>query len=217
MENTLKPMKKVFSMLAGILLVSGLQAQIETRTFTDFQKINLAGGFHEVLLVAGDENRVDIDGKNGAPTSEVDIKTTSEDALNIAMRKGTREKASNYRLKITYRQLNAINSSGSSDIRTGNAIRGDKFVYNVSGSGDLDAEFDVEVLECNFSGSGDMVARGQANRIQFAISGSSDIDAAALRAQTGKVSISGSGDARVNVTSDLRSTVSGSGSIDNSH
>ncbi|MDX2133221.1 MAG: head GIN domain-containing protein [Saprospiraceae bacterium] len=209
-------MKKVFSILAGILLVSGLQAQIETRTFSNFQKINLAGGFHEVLLVAGDESRVEIDGKNGAPTGEVDIKE-SGDAINIAMRKGTAQKASNYRLKITYRQLSVLNSAGSSDVRTGNAIRGDKFVYNASSSGDLDAEFDVDVLECNFSGSGDMVARGKANRIQFAISGSSDINAAALQAQTGKVSISGSGDARVNVTGDLKSTVSGSGSIDNSH
>ena len=206
-------MKNLFSLFAAFLLLTTLNAQ-ETRDLSSFSSINISGGFHEILLIPGNTNSVTIYGKNGAPTDAVKTKVNNG-ALNIAMKKSGMN-ASRYKMEVTYsEELHTINSSGSTDIVTNDPIRTKKFTYNISGSGDFKALFDVRVLKCNFSGSGDMLAKGTAEEIYFNISGSSDINANALKSRTGKVVISGSGDVLVNVDGELQQTVSGTGDISN--
>jgi hypothetical protein len=65
----------------------------------------------------------------------------------------------------------------------------------------------------DISGSGDASVDGDADDAQFTVTGSGDIAADRLVARKVAVSISGSGDARVNATEALDARVSGSGDV----
>jgi hypothetical protein len=212
-----KNMKNLIFLAAAVLLTTTLSAQSETRDLAPFSKLNVSGGFYEIRIEAGNTNSVTIYGKSGADTDAVKTEVKGN-ALNIAMRNNSNMKASRYKMKITCSQaLENVNSSGSTDIVIADPIRTETFFYNISGSGDFTAAFDVQVLKCNFSGSGDMMAKGKADEIHFNISGSSDIDARGLKAQTGKIVVSGSGDVLVNVEGELKQVVSGTGDISNTN
>lgn len=85
----------------------------------------------------------------------------------------------------------------------------------INGSGDVIATgIDAESFAVRISGSGDVEAVGASRDLDVGISGSGNYDGAELVAATGKVTISGSGAAVVNVTDDLEASVSGSGDIE---
>ena len=84
----------------------------------------------------------------------------------------------------------------------------------VSGSGSV-AAVDVAAngFEVDISGSGTVTPEGVSERLDVSISGSGAFEGGALVAATGTVSVSGSGEALVNVTDDLDADVSGSGTV----
>lgn len=138
------------------------------------------------------------------------------------------------RIRISYRQLDALELSGSADVQT-DAISSEAFAVTitgssnvdvpaltveslrvrVSGSGDLDVrELDAEVVKLGVSGSGDVQLTGKATDLEVAVNGSGDVDGAALESRQAVVAVSGSGDVEVWATEDLEVQISGSGNVE---
>jgi predicted ATPase len=205
--------KSLFSLLALLLaLGAGAQKTTATRTLSSFDKIAVSGGFDKVLLQEGSAESITLE-LSGIDADNIKTEVKGN-TLEIGVKKGWYGdfKAT---LTVTYRSINAVSNSGSSDVELLSTVKGDAFTYRSSGSGDFKGAFEVKKLEARISGSADMTLSGNADEQKYAISGSGDINAAALKGKSAEVSISGSGDVDLNVEGSVRANVSGSGDVKN--
>ena len=85
---------------------------------------------------------------------------------------------------------------------------------SIAGSGYISATgVNTDSFKVKITGSGRVEPTGTATELTVVISGSGDYEGEALVAQLGGVTVSGSGNALVNVTDELDVTVSGSGDV----
>lgn len=119
---------------------------------------------------------------------------------------------SNCLIEITVPMLEAVEFLGSGDIEV-HGITGPEFTIDISGSGDVELDGEVDELFAEISGSGEIDARKLvAKDVDIEISGSGEAVVNALASLSGEVS--GSGDIRyLGEPEVVRTNVSGSGSI----
>ncbi len=205
-----------FSLLALLSVTARMTAQnsTTTRSLGSFETVSISGGYDSVIFKEGDAESVTLEVGNIDP--EKIITEVKGNTLQIGMKKGN-YKRFNARIIVTYRRLKEINNSGSTDLEVTSIIKGDAFTLNTSGSGDFKAAFDVQKLDINISGSSEMEVSGRADQQHYAISGSGDIDADDLTGKEADVAVSGSGDVRLRVEGPVRTAVSGSGNVTNTH
>lgn len=185
----------------------------ETRTVGDFRKLAVSGGYDKLVLREGSSPSVKITA-DGIELDKI-LTTINGSTLEIELKNG-RNRNHHIELVVTFTKLEELSSSGSTDVVAESVIRGDRFECNHSGSGNFTGEFEVNRLEINISGSADFALKGRADEQEISISGSGDVDATKLKGQKASVAISGSGDVELNVEK-VRSSVSGSGNINNAH
>ena len=109
--------------------------------------------------------------------------------------------------------LDTVSIRGSGEV-TGALAPADRLTIDISGSGDVRVDpVDVSDVAVSIAGSGSVTLEGRTDSLAVSIPGSGTFAGADLAATTGVVSISGSGDALVNVTRTLDASISGSGEI----
>jgi hypothetical protein len=183
----------------------------EKRTTADYDGISVSG-FFDVVLISGKEGAITIKGEaNLLPYIKVEVRDNvlniyTEKNINISTKK-------DIVLTVPFEQINAVYLSGSGDVKSKNTIIATNFKTKLSGSGDLTLDVKTTDFEANLSGSGDVVLIGNTDNFTSKISGSGDVDAVNLTAKKANVTISGSGDMKVNCTDSLYARVSGSGDI----
>lgn len=118
------------------------------------------------------------------------------------------------KIYITLPELTKVGLSGSGEIY-GETIFdvSDNFDVSISGSGKIDLETYSEKMYVRISGSGDVYLAGSTDLLDCSISGSGGIHSYELEAKNAEISVSGSGDTRVNVEESLEVSISGSGSV----
>jgi len=207
-------MYRKFLFLAFVLPAFLTAQSTVTRSLSAFSRISVSGGYDEVILKEGNAESVSMTVSGIDPDR---ITTEVEDGqLKIGMKRGS---YSNFkaRIVVTYRKIEALGNSGSSNITAESVIKADQFKMSSSGSGDFKGEFDVAKLKISISGSSDMKLKGVADEQEISISGSGDVKADQLRGKSAEVSISGSGDVELNVSGNVRTRVSGSGNVNNNN
>jgi hypothetical protein len=184
----------------------------EKRTTAGYDEINVSG-FFDVVLVSGKEGAISIQGEeNLLPYIKVEVegnmlKIYTEKNVNISPNK-------DIVLTIPFEQISFVSLSGSGDLKSKNTIVSSKFAAKLSGSGDLNLDVKTTEFEVQISGSGDVVLTGASDSFTSKISGSGDVDAINLITKNANLTISGSGDMKVNCTKSLIARVSGSGNIE---
>lgn len=186
----------------------------ETRNLAAFDKIGISGGFDKITLREGSTENATIEAE-GIDLDKI-VTEVEDGVLKIGFKKGNYSYAK-VRISISYKNLKSVANSGSSDVVAETPIRGKSFNYASSGSGDFSGELQVDELEIAISGSSDMKLRGKAEKQDIAISGSGDVDASNLNGTDAKVAISGSGDVKLACSGKVKTSVSGSGNVTNSH
>ncbi|GIQ61217.1 DUF2807 domain-containing protein [Flavobacterium collinsii] len=185
----------------------------ETRTTSDYNAIKVSG-FFDVDLVAGKEGKIIVKGEQNLLSA---IKVEVEDnVLKVYTEKGVNLSPSlgkKIEVIVPFETISALTLSGSGDVQSKDPIKSDKFLAKLSGSGNFNLAVNSTDLELNLSGSGDVSLKGNTANFVTKLSGSGDIDAANLKSKNTDVTISGSGDIRVNCTESLTARVSGSGDI----
>jgi hypothetical protein len=183
----------------------------EKRTTADYDEITVAGLF-DVVLISGKEGAISIHGEeNLMPYIKVEVegnilKIYTAKNINIDTNK-------EIVLTIPFEHISFVSLSGSGDLKSKNTIVASKFTAKLSGSGDLNLDIKTSDFEANLSGSGDVVLTGTSDNFTSKISGSGDVDAVNLVSKKANLTISGSGDMKVNCSQSLYARVSGSGDI----
>ena len=180
------------------------------RKLDSFSKVNISGGM-DVYMTEGSSESVKIEAK-GVDLDKIITEVKGEE-LRISIKNGVDMwswgKNAEIKVYVTYRNLKAIASSGSSDVVCKSKLKNESFDISISGSGDLMAEMDVKNLEINISGSADMRLQGKADSQNIAISGSGNFKGEDLEGKAVKVRVSGSGDATVWANESIEARVSG--------
>lgn len=158
----------------------------------------VVSGFSEIVLMGSGDVVVDV---GGAESLTIEAEDNIVALLESEVRGGRLELGS----KSSISPTRAIKYTVS-------AVALDR--VSISGSGDITAtNVDTESFEVEISGSGRVEPIGTASDLAVDIRGSGSYEGERLVAATGTVSISGSGDAFVNVTGDLDVSISGSGDV----
>ncbi len=163
----------------------------QTRNVGAFDKID-AGGAFEIVVNAGAPSRTVV--IEAAPSVVGQITTEVRDGtLELGENNSYTWNSGRRRVTIEVPSLSVFGLSGA----------GSADISNVHGS----------VFSVRVSGAGNVKLAGQTNSLSAELSGAGTLDSVALKARSVKVSISGTGSAKVWASDKLAGDVSGVGSI----
>jgi hypothetical protein len=183
----------------------------EKRTTAAYDEINVSG-FFDVVLVSGTEGVISIQGEeNILPHIKVEtegnvLKIYSEKNISLDTKKDVV-------LTVPFEQISALALSGSGNITTKNTIVSPNLKTNLSGSGNLTLAVKNSDFEFNLSGSGNAILTGNSDSFVSKLAGSGNVDAVNLTTKKANLTISGSGNMKINCSENLFARVSGSGDI----
>jgi len=176
----------------------------------DFTKINMSG-VADLVLIQGNECKVKFDVD---PDMQDEFQLNSSDGvLNIDFDKEILAKNAGETVYITFKTLDEIKLSGVGDIKSEGTIRLNNLVCRVSGVGDIHLDLECDHLEVKFSGVGDLDFKGKGKSARYAWSGVGDLNANNLKTEVVSLSLSGIGDAKLNVTETLEVNLTGFGDV----
>ncbi len=182
----------------SIVLTSSAQ-----QTFK-FDKIRVAGPA-SVELRQGDTPGVTFE--DGATNIDVNsIVTTTEDGWLIinGPAKG---------IIVTANKIEKIDISGPGKLESQETFKTGDMQLAVTGSGKIEMNLQATNVKVNISGAGKIELKGDAEDLYVDISGAGKVDAENLKVKTCTATISGSGKCLVDVSEELTSNITGSGSI----
>lgn len=185
----------------------------QTRSVGNYDRIAVTG-MMDVQLVAGSEGRIDLEAESNL--MEYIETEVNGGQLKISVKKGINlEPSRNYPIKIVvpFEDLDAVTLTGSGHIKNSDVIKARSFKVNVTGSGNMNLNLDVEELEGFVTGSGDVKLQGNSRNFHCSVTGSGDFLGYDLRAERVKASVTGSGDIELTVQDELEARISGSGDI----
>lgn len=114
---------------------------------------------------------------------------------------------------VSFKTLQSLYASGSSDVYINGVIKGDALKINISGSSDFKGAVDVAKLSITQSGSSDSHITGRADKLNIQVSGASDVKGYDLVSEYCEATASGASDIQVTVTKELNATASGASDI----
>lgn len=201
--------KYILSLFALVLFALSSQAQKETRDVSTFTKISF-GISGNLYLKQGNTQSLVLEG------DDLDEVTTEVSSGKLRIkRKGNNWGWNNDKVDvyITVKNLEGINLSGSGRVIGESKFEAEDLDLSVSGSGNMDLDVFAANIESGISGSGSMDIAGVSDYHRVSISGSGKLDAQDMEVEKYKISISGSGSCRINVSKEIDANVSGSGNI----
>ena len=208
----MKNSKLTLATLILFVLSSSLFAQRQKVDVSSFNGIALRTSA-TVYVTQGNALSVEMEGD--ADDLEKITVEVDGDRLEIKNKKDFWGWNSNTDIKVyvTVSSLDYISVSGSGNMIGKGTFKSDKLKTSVSGSGDIEFDVDVNDLTVKISGSGGVELSGNAGEVEVGISGSGKLDAEAMESKIYDISISGSGKCRINVSEEIESHISGSGTI----
>ena len=183
------------------------------RTVDNFTSIG-SGGSWDVIISYGTDKAITIEAdENLMPYIITEVKG---DKLTIKTENYINLKSKNkIKIYVSLTKITGIWLAGSGNITgVGNFINDDKTTFSVAGSGNINLDFkSIERVGISIAGSGNVILKGKTETLGVSIAGSGDAICKDLVADEVKVSIAGSGSAKVNASSSLKVSVVGSGDV----
>jgi hypothetical protein len=116
-------------------------------------------------------------------------------------------------IEVTVPTLSGVSVSGAGSVEIP-SWTGQRFALDLSGAGSVVLRrASLAELDIGISGAGSLTAAGQASRQKVDIAGAGNFSGERLATQSAAVSISGTGNARVNVSKTLDVSISGVGNV----
>lgn len=183
----------------------------QEREIMAFDAIDVSGAYKIILnqdsvssvYVETDENLLPL------------INTTVEGGKLIIENKDSKSlcPSKNIKVYISIADIKNIDISGAVEIECVKKFSLNDLKIDASGAGDINLNLSVQNLYLDCSGASKILLSGNAENVNAKTSGASDINAFGLIADNFKISISGAGKAKVNVSKKLDVDISGAASI----
>jgi hypothetical protein len=181
----------------------------QERKVSSFNAIEVSGAF-DVYLSQGSAQSVIVEAdENLMPLIRTEVVGST---LKIDNKKPIHDSKS-LKVYITVTDLTKIELSGAVDLQTQNKLTLTGLEIEISGATDATLDLAVQKLEVSSSGGSKLKFSGMANKVDMDVSGAVDIHAFDLLAEIVSLSISGAGDAEINVTKELYADISGAGTV----
>lgn len=136
----------------------------------------------------------------------------SENTLKIKP-KGCILSSKKVTITMPMRVVESLTLNGSGNISSATALRGGEVDINLNGSGDFDLDLQADNVISRINGSGDINLKGSTQNHRLHINGSGTINAPQLASGRANITVNGSGDCRIMVTSALNVIIRGSGHV----
>ncbi len=200
----MKPIKQFLTALLPIFTATALQAQIsEERAVADFTSIRATGAVR-VEITQADKNSVTIVGEGN------DFKSISTEVTNgILVVEGNGEPL----VKINIKQLDKLEATGGSTVKSTNQLQSPTMTIESSGSSKVKLQVKATELNGQSSGASELKLSGTATQVNFSASGASSIRAYEVQADRAHATSSGAANIRLTVANAIAAEASGSSSI----
>ena len=197
----------LFSCDAGI--VGNGDVKTETRTISDFKRLEIHGNFNVFLNQSGkhglrieaDENLMDI-----IKVSEYGDKLEIRSEVNII-------RARKNNIYIDFDEIKRLELTGALEISSNNRLEFSTLDIYGGGAINLNLDLEADWLNMDISGAGDFDFTGKAKEVDLRISGAGGFDLLDLETRKMDIEISGAAHARVYVTDELDVKISGAGAV----
>ncbi|MCB0807228.1 MAG: DUF2807 domain-containing protein [Bacteroidales bacterium] len=114
---------------------------------------------------------------------------------------------------VTTPKLKYLEAGGATDIEGKSVFESDELEIRLSGAASADLSIEVSYLETSVSGAADLKLSGKADTHNLQVSGAGSLSAKNLESRKAMYSVSGAGDAKLNVTEEISGTKKGSADI----
>ena len=214
-------MKKFFGLLLMLGLITTAAAQKTIRD-ANAQKRNVSG-FHAIEVSGG----IDLYLSQGEEAVAVSVaKDEYRDKIITEVKNGVlkiwfdwknnlRIDWTNRKLKayVSFKNLDAIEASGGSDVDVDGSIRTAKLDLQISGGSDFDGKIESDELKVSASGGSDVKISGRTTRLTIDASGGSDFGSYEFAADICNIEASGGSDVHVTVNKELSANASGGSDV----
>lgn len=183
----------------------------EKRDIPAIHSVRTSGSI-DIEIKSGDGYSLSVENdENLLPYIVTDV---NDGVLDIHYKDGYSISNDHAKVFITAPSFDKVVTSGSGDVKGNGIIKSSSQIeFDLSGSGDLEAQVDAPSVKVTGSGSGNIKLDGRTKDFDCKVSGSGDINCGNLQAENTNITISGSGDAHVFASVHLVARTSGSGDV----
>lgn len=183
--------------------------QKEERSINSFSEIEVSGAYNIILsqdsvtslMVETDSNLLDF------------IITRNEGSKLIIENNESLSPSKETNIYISTPNINAINISGASDIKSVGHVYTERMLIVMSGASEIKLNLTAKDLSFEVSGAAILKLSGEADNVTADISGAAEINAFELKTKNFSLSESGSGSADLYVTDKLVIDISGAATV----
>lgn len=192
-------------------MVLSIKAQVkEVRELGEFTSVTVSAGID--LIVEQGENTAVIAEAKDNDILETIITETEGSTLKIYSKfKGL--VPGNRTVYVTIKNIELINASGGSDVKTPGTIKVNDIELNASGGSDLNINIEAVNLICKVSGGSDAYFKGKAEKFDVKASGGSDVKAMGFEAKICNAEASGGSDIYVHALNQLSVNANGGSDV----
>jgi hypothetical protein len=180
----------------------------EERNVGDFDKVVLSGNA-DIYIEQGTTQSVKVETDDNLMqyvTTRINGKTLIvETKENICTKK--------LNIHIVATKFEGAKIKGSGNIIGKGTLKTDKAAFVIDGSGDVDLSIEADAVKSEINGSGDIKIEGSVRFSEAEIKGSGDLKLSGLKTAKTEIKIFGSGDASIDVSSELSVEIFGSGDV----
>jgi hypothetical protein len=182
----------------------------EKRSVAPFTSVELKG-IGDVHVTQGPEMEVTVDARRRVlPMIETEVRGGEL----VIWDKGLSGFVGPIDIYLTMESVDGLSLSGSGRIIGEDTISGEGLSLGISGSGGIAVHVEAERVRTRVTGSGSLTISGDAGVHTALISGSGKIEGFGLETKRCEMKITGSGQARLNVSDELNAVITGSGNIE---
>lgn len=179
------------------------------RSLNGFNKVDVKGAF-EVIIVKSNTYNVKIEAdENLMDNIKTEVKDGKIFISNIKSICGSNE----LKLTLYMPELNAINCSGASVVKSNDNFKSEKFEIKSSGASEIIVNIDTKLLISRYSGASSIKLIGKADTHALESTGASSLKATDLIVKKYAIDSRGASDCKINVTEELAVTSSGASEI----